>query len=362
MAIYHLNIKPIARSKGHSASSAISYETGQKLIAIDGTETDFTRKSGVERWAVLGVEKDPQKLADKMELAENRRNSTVGKRFTIALPNELNKEQRWRAAEEYGKWLQSEYKTAVVVSMHAPDRGGDQRNNHAHITMADRVQEADGSFGAKLRELTSREKMEGTKTTKAKFHLNKMREKWEQVANIELEMSGNGGIEISHKSYKDQGKDKLPTCHLGREKTEMLRKERFSYAVHPNEHNKIIKKLNERTKSNTQALPAEESYRDHTRGSSGSTRNAPEARKPVKATESTVEPNTAILGSREWKAERDAKKRASRESRFRKPLTELSGMLGEIRDQIREIREKISKSIDRGNGRKLNKNKESNER
>ena len=99
MAIYHLNVKPLSRSKGHTVGDALAYETAQKLETIDGRMADFSRKEGVENHAIIGTAlQDLQVLADKIELSETRKNSTLGRRMTIALPSELENSQRWEAA------------------------------------------------------------------------------------------------------------------------------------------------------------------------------------------------------------------------------------------------------------------------
>ncbi len=234
MAIYHLNIKPISRSKGHTVGDALAYETGVKLTTIEGKEADFTRKQGIEEFAVIGAQDNLQTLADKIELSERRKNSTLGRRFTIALPAELNKSDRWQAAQEFGQWLNEQYKVAVVVSMHAPDRGGDQRNHHAHITISDRRINEAGEFGEKARELTA--------AATARIELGRMRQQWEVIGNKALEKAGKKE-RISHQSNEARGIQKQPSIHLGRVTTNQIRK---GLKNHKSLVNSVIHEQNER--------------------------------------------------------------------------------------------------------------------
>jgi len=210
----------VSRSSGGAAANALAYETGNALHRIDGQIVDFSGK-GVEQSAIIGTRDDLQTLADKMELAENRKDSTVARRMTIALPHELSKEERWNCAEEFAQFMHDEFSLAVVVSMHAPDTGGDQRNHHAHLTMSDRKVDEEGNLGKKARELTSRQGGE------AKKNLEKIRKQWADICNGALERAGEEE-RVDHRSYEEQGIDKTPTQHLGKAKSEIIRKEKYT--------------------------------------------------------------------------------------------------------------------------------------
>ena len=225
--------------------NALAYENGVSLKTIDGKEVDFSNKS-VSRSAVIGTPDSLQELADKMELSENRKNSTVGRRMTIALPHEISVKDRWSCAEKFGEFMHQEYGLAVVVAMHAPDKGGSQKNWHAHLTMSDRKVDQEGNFGAKARELSSR------KDGEAKKNLEKIREKWADICNEALEKNQNDE-RIDHRSYKDQGlKGAEPSTHLGRSKTEIARKKDEKGAPKYNVPEVAINK--ERVKNNRKKL------------------------------------------------------------------------------------------------------------
>lgn len=349
MAIYHLNVKPLSRSKGHTCGEALAYETGQTLETIEGKKADFSRKSGVEQSAIIGTDLPLQKLADSIELSEKRKNSTLGRRMTIALPAELNKSQRWEAAQDFGKWLNHEYGVAVVVSMHSPDRGGDQRNHHAHITISDRRLINGGyGFGEKARELTCMDKKKGVDGVPlAKFNLNLMREKWEYFAKVSLELAGKEA-NLSCKSLEAQGIDRTPGLHIGREKTEQHRK--GGYFIQKVAQQQEVKAYNERITKARSKPTLEKSDRAEPIGSERNQR-------PVVENESRAEGITPrkpdseephfIRGSQSWENERRSKRIKEKQAGAREPLRKIQGIIDEIRDQIRGITACLPKS-DRG--------------
>ncbi|MEQ4734655.1 MobA/MobL family protein, partial [Providencia rettgeri] len=54
MAIYHLSMKIISRSKGYSAVASAAYRAGEKILdERTGLTHDYTRKRGVSASVVL---------------------------------------------------------------------------------------------------------------------------------------------------------------------------------------------------------------------------------------------------------------------------------------------------------------------
>ncbi|WP_239508889.1 MobA/MobL family protein [Stenotrophomonas maltophilia] len=117
-----------------------------------GTRHNYSRKTGVlsvdmlaptdaPAWAL-----DPHQVWAKVEEHETRKNARVAREVLIALPHELTPEQRRDLARDVGQLLVDRYNVAAQVALHAPDKGGDGRNYHAHILLTPRVVGADG-FG-----------------------------------------------------------------------------------------------------------------------------------------------------------------------------------------------------------------------
>ncbi|KGR51642.1 MobA/MobL family protein, partial [Xanthomonas vasicola] len=86
---------------------------------------DYRRRSGVVEticlvpqdapdWALI-----PGELWPKAEAAENRKNSVVAREFEVALPHELNDEQRSELAVAIGQALVARYGFALQASIHS---------------------------------------------------------------------------------------------------------------------------------------------------------------------------------------------------------------------------------------------------
>lgn len=154
MAIFHFAVKSLSRGKGHSASAAAAYRAG---IALEDPSTglrhDYTRRAGVVSVDMLAPDgapawaQDPAQLWANVETHETRKNARVAREVVIALPHELDAEQRRDLAQDVGRLLVERYGVAVQIAVHAPDKGGDDRNHHAHLLMTPRTVGPDG-FGA----------------------------------------------------------------------------------------------------------------------------------------------------------------------------------------------------------------------
>lgn len=142
MAIYHCSIKPVSRGNGRSSTAAAAYRAGVCLAdERTGEIHDYTRKQGVEHSELVlpeGVNLDREQLWNAAENAEKRKDARVAREFEVALPAELAPEKRRELAHDFAKSLVEKYGVAADVAIHAPGKGGDQRNYHAHILVTTR--------------------------------------------------------------------------------------------------------------------------------------------------------------------------------------------------------------------------------
>lgn len=224
MAIYHLSVKTVSRSAGHSATAAAAYRAGEKITdERTGEIHDYAKRKGVAHTEMIFPEfarkTDRETLWNRAEASEKRKNSTVAREYEIALPHELDREEKVRLTREYSQWLAGRFGVAVDVAIHEPGQGGDSRNWHAHILTTTRVYEANGSLGAKTRELDD-------KKSGAIFEV---REEWEKRVNLALIKSrellwDDGPPQVSSKSHKERGLETLPTKHMGKAQTWIERK------------------------------------------------------------------------------------------------------------------------------------------
>ena len=158
MALYSASVKPVSRSSGRSATAAAAYRNAERIIdERTGDIHDYTRRSGVdhvESFSPVGMRhQSGAELWNKAEAAEVRKNARVAREVLVALPHELDQEQRRELAKSIAQGLADRYGTAGTLAVHHPDREGDNRNHHVHILMTTRRLDASGQLGEKTREL-----------------------------------------------------------------------------------------------------------------------------------------------------------------------------------------------------------------
>lgn len=204
MAIFHFNAKIIKRSAGHSATAAAAYCSAD-CVKDERLKTtfDYRNKCGVVYSEIVVPENAPawgynrERLWNKAEHAEKRKDSQVAREITLALPKELTLDQQKSLLIQF---VQTCFVTQGMIadfSIHHdnPD------NPHAHILLTLRKLEGD-SFGEKVREWNNSKALIG------------WREKWANVANQHLQNVGHNQ-QINHRSHADRGLKQKPTLHLG---------------------------------------------------------------------------------------------------------------------------------------------------
>lgn len=260
MAIYHLSIKIISRGKGKSTVAAAAYRAGETITnEYDGIIHDYTRKSGIVHTEILLPEHAPKEYADRsilwnaVEQIEKNKNSQLAREIELALPVELSREQNIFLVCEYVKRNFVEAGMCADVCVHDKDDG----NPHAHILLTLRPFEQDGSWGTKSRkeylldkhgerirlksgEFKTRkiDMMDWNEQTKA----GEWRAAWAVAVNAALERQG---LEerVDHRSFLRQGKEEIPTVHLGMIATQM---ERRGIDTEQGNMNRIIEGINRR--------------------------------------------------------------------------------------------------------------------
>ena len=190
-----------------SATRILDRQTGQMH--------DFRRKKGVihsEIIAPIGAPLwvyDREELWNQAEAAENnstrRATATTGREFRLALPFELDADDRLAAIREFADFIVHSYGVVVDFSIHAPDVHGDKRNFHVHLLTSDRVLTGAG-FAKKARELNI--------ANGGRSAIQGIREKWAEIANRHLEAAGVK-CRVDCRSNAARGIDDLPSVHLG---------------------------------------------------------------------------------------------------------------------------------------------------
>lgn len=243
MSIYHLNMSNVSRAAGSSSCATLSYISG---VAIHEERTNTTYSYGrAERVMCVGTllpssapaaYQNPETLFNAIEDFETAENARTAKKIEIALPREFDLATQRAVVEDYIKRNLNERGYAATYAIHH-DKDGN--NPHAHILVANRQINQKGEWGGKrkmiyetdadgnrvplLDKKTGQQKVDshGRKQWKRinaevnpldeKKTLKDLRKAWADICNERLEAADR----IDHRSYADQGVDKIPTQHEG---------------------------------------------------------------------------------------------------------------------------------------------------
>ncbi len=221
MASYLCQVQTIQRAEGRSAVAAAAYRSGQALsderLAM---EFDFAAKDGVEFAEVLtpagapAAYRDRQILWNAAEKSEARKDAVPARELLVALPHELDFEQRRALLRAFAAEHLVGRGMIADVAMHRPGGEGDQRNFHAHILVTTRRVGRDG-FGPK------------EPAWRTPQQVRDWRAGWAEIQNQHLRRHlGPDAPQVSHLSLAEQGLDRAPTAHLGPAATALERQRR----------------------------------------------------------------------------------------------------------------------------------------
>ena len=218
---YHFNAQIINRGSGRDSTAAAAYRAGDR---IDDERTgrihDYRKKAHgvIEAEIIIPIDSNwsPSRaeLWNTVEMKNIRKDSQTAREINIALPAELDDEERYILVKNYTKLICDKYKVAADIAIHAPRKDsklsdGHNNNYHAHIMFTTDLIIDDG-LGKKAREMNQKDEL--------KF----MREVWEKSVNNSLRQHekkhgikmGSLGVQ-SHESYEARGINRIPTIHEG---------------------------------------------------------------------------------------------------------------------------------------------------
>jgi hypothetical protein len=242
MAIYHCDIKIVSRGNGKSAISSVAYMAGEKLQNERFQTThDYRNKTEVVMSEISLPENAPQwmndrsKLWNSVERIEKSKDAQLARKFEMALPRELNREQQIELIREYVKTNFVDNGMIVDWSLHDKNDG----NPHVHGLISMRPLEKNGDWGAKckkeymLDENGDRIKLKSgqwksRKIDSTNWNTDEMFQSWCEsaatITNKHLDLAGHD-IKIDHRSLKDQGIDREPQIHVGVTANDMEKKQ-----------------------------------------------------------------------------------------------------------------------------------------
>lgn len=238
MAIYHLSVKIISRSRGRSAVASAAYRAGEKLHDLrEGKTHDYSRKGGVVHREVIAPAGAPEwatqreVLWNRVEASEKRKDSQLAREVEIALPRELGPKARAQLVRSFVKEEFTSKGMIADVAIHNPKASDGQENPHVHIMLTMRHLE-NWEFGGKNRQW-NRDFVDGQKSIndavggfanthgkgngyvgKSTAGLIGLRGRWANYVNDALS-DANKKARIDHRSYADQGIDRMPQPKIG---------------------------------------------------------------------------------------------------------------------------------------------------
>ena len=251
MAIFHLNTSTISRKSGRTSTAAAAYRCGGILYDERTDKThDYTNKKGVVFSECFMFEKgekvylDRQRVWNTAEKVEKRIDARTAREIIINLPYELDEINRAELVQEFTEYLAKNYNVAIDFAIHEPSKDGDQRNHHAHILMTTRTATLGENNSLVLGEKTNLE-LSNTKLgklglPKTQDQIINLRERWVTMANDYLEFS-HIDDRIDHRSYAEQGIDKLPTKKLG---SKTVQAERDDIQTPKGDYNRLVFEIN----------------------------------------------------------------------------------------------------------------------
>ena len=258
MAIFHLDIRPVARSRGRTATAAAAYRAGERIRdERTGALYNHSQREDVLHKEIFlpskldvshaGLEwaRDRSTLWNAAEKAEHKSDSRVAREYQAALPSELTAERRVLLARTFSREIADRYNVAVDLAIHAPRPEGDPRNFHAHLLATTREVRPEGLGPKTGIDMEGGVRSElGLPPSREEFKT--LRARWAELTNEALR---EAGIEarIDHRSLEAQGIDREPQPHLPRAAMVVERR---------GERSEVAERIRERHRQGASAPPA----------------------------------------------------------------------------------------------------------
>lgn len=264
MARYRLSLKPFSKTNFKKpAIAAMAYRSGTKIGGYNYKSksseilfSDIFLPAGNEQVT-------REKLWTDCFTAEKKCNARWGEEFTIALPKEMNQEQRENLVKEFCEYLVNKYHTAVDCNIHLPAKKerwltneqeknsdevdiGQSENFHAHIMMSCRQYE-NNAFSNKSDFEISRKLGKETGVGTQREQLINIRQVWEQIQNKHLKQCGIDQ-QVSCRSNAARGLDRVPEPKVPRVEIWKWKRgqgisDRMQDLLKVREHNKKLKQF-----------------------------------------------------------------------------------------------------------------------
>ena len=272
---FHFSISMISRGKSKSAVASAAYISCEKLTnEWNGVIHDYHNKKGLLHSEIFLPENVPKKFQDRsflwnsVELNEKASNAQLARNFIIALPKELSFEENKNLITDF---IQENFVSkGMIADLAIHDESSEGNNNvHAHIMTTLRPINEKGLWQPKskkeyvLDETGEKIKLKSGnyKTRKVeltdwndKGNAEKWRESFASLCNRYLEKN-NLEKRVDHRSFERQGKEEIPTIHLGASASALERKgietDKGNINREIKKHNSLVKAIKNKIKEIT---------------------------------------------------------------------------------------------------------------
>lgn len=199
MAIFHLDFKIVKRSEGKSSVAKAAYHARCRITdERTGDTYDYSRRTDLYGHFILApvnapehIVKDSTALWNEVERVERQNNGQTARYFDVAIPTELNNDDKKKLVLEYCQKNFVEKGMIADIVFHDLDSD----NPHAHVMLTLKTIGPEG-FGKKERSWNDRK-------------LSVLwRESWSSMANSYLAAAGSSE-RIDHRSLQAQHEEAL---------------------------------------------------------------------------------------------------------------------------------------------------------
>lgn len=240
----HFKVEILSRGKG-AHRSVVGYAAYCARTRLrnerDGRIYNWSKRKDLIFSKIMLPKNAPRRFFDRnvlwneVEKVEKNKNAQLARTLVIALPTEFSADTWERVVYNFVQNTFVNRGMCADISIHDKGTG----NPHAHIILTMRSLDNEGNWMAKQRKIYQLDE-NGKKIydrTKKQYkctiqktndwdnlcNVELWREQWANVCNKEFERLGLSK-RVTHKSYRRQGVDIIPTKHLGSASTAMERK------------------------------------------------------------------------------------------------------------------------------------------
>ena len=215
MANFHLEVSTVSRNAKQGKKSVTrlaSYISGRRLYDSYGKKWYSHDRSDVALCKIYVPQDAPtdfldlQSLCEHIEAAELRKDARTAREFKASLPNELAYHELLKIVEEFVETNFTSLGLPAIAAIHTGIKNIDDpsRNNpHVHIIVPTRTVDEYGFSKKKFTPHNARE------------YIRIWRSRWAEVQNRAYERCGLD-TRVSHKSLKDQNKEREPVKYIPR--------------------------------------------------------------------------------------------------------------------------------------------------